>query len=96
MKGHEHEQGRHQISLDLTVDTPGAARYVGLRPQTMRVLRMSGAGPAYIRIGGPMGRVRYRVSALDEWMRARTFTSTAQEAAKLAKEEAVAKKGEVA
>ena len=63
--------------LLLTID---AAAFLGLKPQTLRKWRVTGAGPPYIRLGGPLGRVAYRRSDIDAWITARTFESTAAEA----------------
>ncbi|MSQ03440.1 MAG: DNA-binding protein [Myxococcales bacterium] len=51
-----------------------------MRGQTLRKWRLTGRGPPYIRLGGPMGRVLYRRADLDAWLGARTFRSTAAEA----------------
>lgn len=56
-----------------------AAAFLGLKPQTLRVWRVRGHGPAYVRMGGRFGRVLYRQVDLDEWVREHTFRSTAEE-----------------
>jgi len=58
-----------------------AATRLGVKPHTLAVWRMRGVGPRYIRLGGPRGRVVYRVSDLDAYLEARTFKSTTEEAA---------------
>lgn len=59
--------------------SPEAARHIGLKPHTLRVWRMAGRGPAYVRLGGPRGRVVYEVDALEAWLRKHTFQSTSEE-----------------
>ena len=63
------------------LSTDKAAAHLGLRPQTLRVWRVRGCGPPYVRLsGGPRGgRVVYRASDLDAWLAGRTFTSTSAE-----------------
>ena len=62
--------------------TAEVAELLGMKPQTLRKWRLSGCGPTYIRLGGPLGRVLYRRSDIDVWLDARTFGSTAAEAAR--------------
>ena len=62
------------------LQSAAVATLLGMRPQTLRKWRLSGRGPPYIRLGGPMGRVLYRRADLDAWLIARTFRSTAAEA----------------
>ena len=50
------------------VDTRQAAQMVGLSPRTMEYYRTTGQGPAFSRLGG---RVRYAVSDIERWVRAR-------------------------
>jgi len=68
-----------QTPTDL-LTTVLAALYIGVRPQTLRVWRCRGCGPAYVRIGtGPRTRAAYRRAELDQWLGAHTFRSTAAE-----------------
>lgn len=46
-----------------------AAEYLGIEAGTMRVWRNSGKGPRYIKVGGS---VRYRVDALERFIKAQT------------------------
>ena len=48
--------------------TPEAANYLSLSPQFLEVCRHRGEGPPYVKIGRA---IRYRRSALDDWMTAR-------------------------
>ncbi len=50
------------------VDTREAAQMVGLSPRTMEYYRTTGQGPAFSKLGG---RVRYAVSEIERWVRAR-------------------------
>jgi predicted DNA-binding transcriptional regulator AlpA len=55
--------------------TPGAAGYVGLSPSTLEKKRLTGGGPAFIRLGGRA--VGYDVRDLDAWLDACRGTSEA-------------------
>lgn len=59
--------------------TKDAARVLGLHPDTLRRLRREGGGPPFVRIGRA---IRYRLDVVDAWAAARTFKSTADEAAR--------------
>lgn len=55
-----------------------AAARIGIKAQTLASWRVAGRGPHYIKLSpGARGRVLYEVAAIDEWLQARTFTSTA-------------------
>lgn len=56
------------IAAPRYVDTRQAAAMVGLSPRTMEYYRTTGQGPAFSRLGG---RVRYAVSDIERWARAR-------------------------
>jgi hypothetical protein len=62
---------------DLLFDGEGAGRYLGgekpLSPRTLERWRLEGTGPRYVRVGG---RVRYKKSALDDFLRAGERSST--------------------
>ncbi|MFE4756595.1 helix-turn-helix transcriptional regulator [Streptomyces mirabilis] len=55
-----------QVAAFLSVK--GAAEYLGLSPHTLYVWRHRRQGPPSFRMG-PRGRVMYRRSALDAWVR---------------------------
>jgi hypothetical protein len=55
--------------------TSEAAAYLGLAPHTLNVWRITGRGPAFVKIGR---RVAYRKAALDDFIAARTFSSTSE------------------
>jgi hypothetical protein len=61
------------------VPTNQAAALLGMQPQTLRLWRLKGTGPRYVRYGGPRGRVVYRVSDLESWLAGRVFNSTSEE-----------------
>jgi len=71
------------MTVEEVLNTVQAAQILGRRPQTLRVWRLRGGGPKYLRLGnGINARVAYRPSDLDAWLEARTFFSTSEEAAK--------------
>ena len=51
-----------------TMDTRGAARYLGVAYQTLNLWRVEGRGPAYLWLGH---LVRYRQNDLDAWLESR-------------------------
>jgi hypothetical protein len=60
--------------------TGEAAAFLGRKPQTLRLWRVRGVGPAYVRMGDtPTSRAGYRPQALEDWLTSRTFRSTAEE-----------------
>jgi hypothetical protein len=50
-----------------------AGIYLKVPENALAKMRMTGDGPPFVKIGT---RVRYRLEALDEWIRAREYTST--------------------
>jgi len=55
---------------DRLVDPDEAARYLCLRRATLDVWRSTGKGPGYIKMTqSQSGRIRYRLSELDRWIR---------------------------
>ncbi len=56
------------------------AKLIGLKPQTLRVWRLQGKGPEYIRLGdSPKAPVRYFESDILDWLNNRRFSSTSEE-----------------
>ncbi len=56
------------------------AEILGLRPQTLRVWRLRGRGPRYVRLGSTSrSRVAYRFSEVQAWLDTHTFNSTSEE-----------------
>jgi len=56
-----------------SLNTPSAADYCGLGASTFEKLRVSGGGPAYLKLGR---RVVYRRDDLDAWLIAKRRQST--------------------
>jgi DNA-binding transcriptional MerR regulator len=63
------------------INNEQAAKLLGIRPQTLRLWRYRGTGPAYIRLTGKTGRVMYDTTDIAEWLRDRTHTCTSEESA---------------
>jgi len=63
---------------DDRLDAKNAARYLGLSPKTLAMMRCTGKGPRFVK----RGRIFYFKDDLDDWLRAGQATSTAQAAAK--------------
>ncbi len=57
------------------LDTREAAEYLRIRPATLHRWRSTGAGPAYIKLGG---RVVYAQDDLDAFARAGRHTTSAE------------------
>jgi predicted DNA-binding transcriptional regulator AlpA len=55
------------------VNTKGASEHIGLAESTLEKLRVTGEGPAFVKLGRA---VRYRICDLDSWAAARVVTST--------------------
>jgi hypothetical protein len=53
------------LSSSIALKTPAAADYCGLAASTLEKLRVSGGGPAYIKLGR---RVVYHRDDLDAWL----------------------------
>ena len=59
---------------DNRLDAPNAAKYLGLSPKTLAMMRCEGTGPKFIK----RGRIFYFKEDLDEWLlREGKRTSTA-------------------
>jgi predicted DNA-binding transcriptional regulator AlpA len=63
------------------LNTPQAAEYLGLGKSTLDKLRVTGGGPAYIKIGK---RVVYDPADLDAWFAKHRRTSTSESTAHVA------------
>ena len=65
------------IQLLTSVQT---AKLIGVKPQTLRLWRLQGRGPSYIRLGdSPKAGVRYSELDILDWLKARRFSSTSEE-----------------
>jgi predicted DNA-binding transcriptional regulator AlpA len=61
--------------------SPRVAELLGLTDQSLRRWRQRGFGPPYHRLGDPRrGRVIYAETDVEEWLAARQFSNTSQEA----------------
>ena len=58
-----------------SLTTADAANYTGLSVSTMEKLRLTGAGPRFLKLGRA---VRYRATDLDVWLSARVVSSTSE------------------
>ncbi len=65
----------------ITLTGPETAKLLKVRNQTLRAWRTKGCGPAYVRLGGPRGRVRYVLQDVQAFLAARTHASTSSETA---------------
>ncbi len=66
-----------------------AAQCLHLTEQTLRILRMNGKGPKYVRLGdGPKARVRYRPEDLEAYVAERAYQSTAEESVRASRADA--------
>jgi hypothetical protein len=59
-------------------DVNGAAQYVGMSRDFLNRHRVTGAGPAFLKLGG---RIFYTEDDLEAWLASRRRTSTSQAAA---------------
>lgn len=62
----------HDIEM---LDTPSAARALGLSPSTLNKWRTAGSGPAFVRMGAA---IRYRRADLAAFIECRVVASTAE------------------
>lgn len=61
------------------LSTAAVAALLGIRPQSLRAMRLRGTGPVYVRIGGPRGRACYTAESVLAWTRDRSYRSTSEE-----------------
>lgn len=61
--------------------TGQAGEFLQLTTRALEERRRRGTGPPYVRLGATT--VRYQVSDLEQWIAERTYSSTADEAARL-------------
>jgi hypothetical protein len=63
--------------------TEELAAFLGHQPQTLRIWRVRGLGPQYVRVGhGRKGRVAYLDGDVQVWLAGRRYASTAEEGTK--------------
>lgn len=63
----------HTLTEPLILSTPSAADYCGLGASTFEKLRVTGGGPAYIKLGR---RVVYHRNDLEAWLEGKRRQST--------------------
>jgi hypothetical protein len=63
-----------QMYPDGRMDAANAARYAGLAPKTLAMMRCSGTGPKFVK----RGRIFYFKEDLDQWLGEHRTVSTAQ------------------
>lgn len=63
------------------LSTQEAARILGRKQQTLRLWRVRGGGPPYVKMMGRYGRVAYRRVDLETWITERIYSSTSEETA---------------
>jgi hypothetical protein len=66
------------VTLDGRMPAEDAATYLDLKPKTLAMFRVYGSGPPFVKTG----RISYFKSDLDDWIKARRVTSTAELEAK--------------
>ncbi|WP_277959355.1 helix-turn-helix transcriptional regulator [Frigoribacterium faeni] len=62
--------------LDSLITPATLANRLGLTERTLSEKRITGTGPAFVRIGKS---VRYRPESIDAWLLAQEYSSTSQE-----------------
>lgn len=60
------------------ITTEKLAKAFNVKPQTVRLWRVQGKGPRYIRLSA--SKVAYDPRDVEQWIRDRAFSSTAEEA----------------
>ena len=59
------------------LDNEQTAALLGIKPNTLEIWRCRGKGPEFVKMGDtPQAPVRYRRSALLDWLARRSFAST--------------------
>jgi predicted DNA-binding transcriptional regulator AlpA len=69
------------MAIDLLKDAD-VAKMLGIKPDTLRIWRLAGKGPKFLKIG--THNVRYRRETVEAWLAAQEFSSTAEYADKKA------------
>ena len=64
-----------QVFPDGRMNVTNASAYVGVSPKTLAVMRCTGNGPAFCKLGKA---VFYRRDDLDSWITSRRVTSTTE------------------
>lgn len=79
MKNQETVNSVQEAKIEKLLSTAEAAAIIGLRPQTLRVMRCNGSGPRFVRLGKKHARAMYRREDLQEWIEARIYRNTSEE-----------------
>lgn len=69
------EHRLENLTTDKYLTTEETAKYVRCSPRTLEAKRQDGTGPKFVKAGR---KVLYRISDLEAWMAARTFSSTSE------------------
>ena len=65
------------LDLNDLLDNEQTAAFLGIKPNTLEIWRHKGKGPAFVKMGDtPQAPVRYRRSALADWLARQSFAST--------------------
>lgn len=69
----------------LLLTSEQVASRLGIKPQSLRIRRMRGQGPPFVRLSdSPTARAFYRASELESWLASRpSFSGTCEEKAAL-------------
>lgn len=71
---------REQPQAEQYLTSLEASALLQLREGTLRSYRVKGGFIRYVRLGnGPRGRIRYRLSDIENYLAGKTFTSTSAE-----------------
>lgn len=60
----------------ILVSESQASEIIGMKVSTLRYWRITGEGPAFIKVGGRC--VRYKLCDINEWIESRRYRSTAE------------------
>lgn len=65
------------VHVDEALSSAQAAAMIGVRPNTLEVMRCKGKGPRFVKLGtAKQAGVVYRRSEVERWLSERTFAST--------------------
>ncbi len=65
--------------MEPRMTTVQVAKVLGVKPQTVRLWRLRGDGPRYVRVAA--NRVMYRVADVEAWEASRVHSNTSEETA---------------
>lgn len=65
------------LDLNDLLDNEQTAALLGIKPNTLEIWRCKSKGPEFVKMGNtPQAPVRYRRSALADWLARQSFAST--------------------